>query len=497
MKDGYARWAESEAPLRVGGAAKMGDEKHSGRHRSSKHLHKYLKDQKIHGGVGLGKPQSNPFHEPRGRHRRHRFGGEMTSDSSETDFDDSSSSSSSSSSDGGPYARMKEEGRDFSSSSESDEDEERKEKKARKRAKKRKEEEEEGRPEEEEMYGKGPPRVLYKKSSGRRRHGRRSRSSSSESSDSSDSSVSSSSSDASEMKRQVGASAMFKGFHGRQRQHKEHKGGNVKSTVDAAFKFWYEKKVLGSPLANWTTMPSGIKDFVSKIHDVWGVLEKYAPQIKQVLKTGKVDKVVSYMEKLGFGKNGLKRKQRAMVHAQFLHKMLKGGDAFDDKLSSMSLKGLYNTAKSLIPAKYAASVKQFDAGVRGAFNAYDAVKKNADKIMAVTDNIPAPVGPEIRTMIEKVKGSGGAAGVMNEPKDPGIPPMAAAPMAGPLTKDDKTGKGRKGKRKPSERNMMVSKLMREEGLSLGEASKKVSAMMKKKGGVSKMAPGEPEQKRMA
>jgi hypothetical protein len=53
-------------------------------------------------------------------------------------------------------------------------------------------------------------------------------------------------------------------------------------------------------------------------------------------------------------------------------------------------------------------------------------------------------------------------------------------MAGPLTKDDKTGKGRKGKRKPSERNMMVSKLMREEGLSLGEASKKVSAMMKKK-----------------
>jgi len=116
--------------------------------------------------------------------------------------------------------------------------------------------------------------------------------------------------------------------------------------------------------------------------------------------------------------------------------------------------------------------------VRGAYNAYDAVKQNADKIMAVTDNIPAPVGPEIRSIIEKVKG--GAAGVLNEPKDPGVPPMAAAPMGGPLTiPKTAAGKGRKGKRKPSERNMMVSKLMREEGLSLGEASKKVSAMMKK------------------
>ena len=514
MKDGYARWAESEAPLRVGGAAKMGDEKHSGRHRSSKHLHKYLKDQKIHGGVGLGKPHSNPFHEHRGRHRdrRHRLGGvyeDASAWGTDTDSSSSSDSDSSSSSDGGPMARMREKDggpmarmreKDdyYSSSSDSDtsmdEDEERGARKKKRRAKKRKEEEDE----EEERCGKGPPRVLYKKSSGRRRRGRRSRSSSSASSDSSDSSVSSSSSDASDMKRQVGASAMYKGFHGRHRRQKEKKGGNVKSTVDAAFRFWYEKKILGTPLANWSTVPSGIKDFVTKIHDVWTVLEKYAPQIKQVLKAGKVDKVVAYMEKLGFGKHGLKRKQRAMVHAQFLHKMLKGGDAFDDKLSSMSLKGLYDTAKSLIPSKYATSVKQFDAGVRGAYNAYDAVKKNADKIMAVTDKIPAPVGPDIRSMIEKVKG--GAAGVKDEPKDPGIPPMAAAPMAGPLTipkgvldqaKEDKkeelgvksaAGKGRKGKRKPSERNMMVSKLMREEGLSLGEASKKVSAMMKKKKG---------------
>jgi hypothetical protein len=40
------------------------------------------------------------------------------------------------------------------------------------------------------------------------------------------------------------------------------------------------------------------------------------------------------------------------------------------------------------------------------------------------------------------------------------------------------GLGRKGKRQPTQRNMMVSKLMREEGLSLGEASKRVTAMLK-------------------
>lgn len=44
-----------------------------------------------------------------------------------------------------------------------------------------------------------------------------------------------------------------------------------------------------------------------------------------------------------------------------------------------------------------------------------------------------------------------------------------------------SGLGKKGKRAPSQRNMMVSKLMREEGLTLGEASKKVSAMLKKGG----------------
>ena len=58
------------------------------------------------------------------------------------------------------------------------------------------------------------------------------------------------------------------------------------------------------------------------------------------------------------------------------------------------------------------------------------------------------------------------------------PEQAALAKAAAPTKVE--GKGRKGKRKPSERNMMVSKLMREEGMSLGEASKKVSAMLKKK-----------------
>jgi hypothetical protein len=47
------------------------------------------------------------------------------------------------------------------------------------------------------------------------------------------------------------------------------------------------------------------------------------------------------------------------------------------------------------------------------------------------------------------------------------------------TKKSPTGKGRKGARAPSERNKLVSKMMKENpGMKLGEASKRVSAMMK-------------------
>jgi hypothetical protein len=67
--------------------------------------------------------------------------------------------------------------------------------------------------------------------------------------------------------------------------------------------------------------------------------------------------------------------------------------------------------------------------------------------------------------------------------------VSAAKVAAPIaldaykaysaSKKPVAGKGRKGSRAPSERNKLVSKMMKENpGMKLGEASKRVSAMMK-------------------
>jgi hypothetical protein len=274
-------------------------------------------------------------------------------------------------------------------------------------------------------------------------------------------------------------------------------GKAIKSAIDSAFNIWYNTKIAGKALANWSTIPSGVKNIVNSINSVWTTLEKNAPAIKSALKTVKLDKVVGLMEKVGLGKHGLQRKQRAKIHAHFLHKMLKGGDAFDDKLSSMNLLTLYNLAKGAIPKDSKATFSKFENGARGAYNVYSGLKNSASAIDAVKDQLPAGVKEQLEKVVSLVKGSG----VKEDAEDMMSKTMSA--MNGMGVADDavaavkKTqqaamkveqkmnapkveGKGRKGKRKPSERNMMVSKLMREEGLSLGEASKKVSAMMKKK-----------------
>jgi len=490
MKDGYARWAESEAPLRVGGAMKMGDDSHGGRKMSSKHLQKYLKDQKIHGGIGLGKPKGNPFHEPRSRHRRRRPRSKSSSCSCSDSSSDSSDSSDSGSSSGSGSS---------SSSDSSDED----------------------------MKGRGPPRALYRKSGGRRRSpsssscsssssdssmerpvgGRKGmrgrRSSSSSSSDSSDSSSSSGGASFEEKEKEKALGRKLFEASKKKREggmvlqySNRRKGGDgkaIKHAIDTAFNIWYNTKIAGKALANWSTIPSGVKSIVNNINSIWTTLEKNAPAIKSALKTVKLDKVIGLMEKVGLGKHGMGRKQRAKIHAHFLHKMLKGGDAFDDKLSSMNLLTLYNLAKGAIPKDKKATFSKFENGARGAYNVYSGLKNSASAIEAVKDQLPPGVKEQLEKVVSLVKGSGVADNAaeavkkteeaamkveekMNAPTNRQPEVAALAKAAAPKVE----GKGRKGKRKPSERNMMVSKLMREEGLSLGEASKKVSAMMKKK-----------------
>ena len=88
------------------------------------------------------------------------------------------------------------------------------------------------------------------------------------------------------------------------------------------------------------------------------------------------------------------------------------------------------------------------------YNAYAAIGDNADLIESTINAIP--------------KAPQSAKDVINK-------------VAETAKQGRQMGLGKKGKRAPSQRNMMVSRVMREEGLTLGEASKKVSAMLKRGG----------------
>jgi hypothetical protein len=236
-------------------------------------------------------------------------------------------------------------------------------------------------------------------------------------------------------------------------------GGTPRQWVNWVIDTWYNYKpsslpFLSTPLSNWSLVPQKMKDLMSKLNDIWGMIEGNAQTITDLksFMAKKAPKLSDALTRLGFG-----RKHRAKMLYLFLkhgkRQLRRGGDAFDDKLKSIGAEGALKT----LTGKWPTAGKIANA-VRPLYNAYTAVAENADIVRAGVDyakshNMPgvdklAPIVERVVNKAESLK---------------------------------QQGLGRKGKRAPSQRNMMVAKLMREKGMTLGEASKAVSAMMKRGG----------------
>jgi len=354
-----------------------------------------------------------------------------------------------------------------------------------------------------------------------------------------------------EMRRVGGATQSIEHLLG----HKHHRrvGGAVKDDIDAGIKYFKEDI---SKWQLWKLVPASIKDFVAKAIELYETLKSQAPAIKSALEMygssgvsvplqAKSKQVLGAITKLGFGAPQMKKIAKHLKHIEEamsehagedgvhfirgLHKLhlgrtKKGGDAFDDKLDSIT------GAKTAVNAVsgYNATAKKVVEGLRGAYNIYDSVKKASPEIKsALRDYAPAAADKVIPIMEkvglgrrgskkwiqEAVKGMKKGAFTKQalrhdelpeeyaeevlehpqhhtlktrrraqfveniQPKEGGFSLEEAkaiakkyAPSAVKLAKEyAKVGKG-KGK---SARGEIVKKVMREKGLSLPEASKYV------------------------
>jgi hypothetical protein len=221
-----------------------------------------------------------------------------------------------------------------------------------------------------------------------------------------------------------------------------------------------------------SAMKSAVKpltDFADKVFSLYNTIKSNATMFKKVLESVQGEpnhssalKVKDKLEQLGFGRMP-RRKTLSMMkdldskNGTKAHKLLKkmfGAGWLSDKAYELgSPFYLGSTAKAAVDGiiKSSSAAAKFDKFVDAGVDMYNNVKANMPLIRSAMTNFKAKV-PAASASIDKVDGALKTVGL-----------------------------GRKGKRQPSQRNMMVSKLMREKGLSLGEASKQVSAMLKKGG----------------
>nr|WPF46463.1 MAG: hypothetical protein [Lake Baikal virophage 3] len=221
-------------------------------------------------------------------------------------------------------------------------------------------------------------------------------------------------------------------------------------------------------------LPDSAKQYVDKIFGLYNTIRVNAKLFKTVLSsvtgsnaTGAI-KIKEKIEQLGFGRMPMKHSYKAMKmldkkSGSRTHRLLKkmfGAGFLTDQAGDLAYEIApfgKDTAKSLARSAVdklistSATAKKIDGFVESGVEMYNNVKANM---------------PAIRSAMNTFK--------------------TKVPNAGPsIDKADNAlktvGLGRKGKRAPSQRNMMVSKLMREKGLTLGEASKQVSAMLKRGG----------------
>ena len=222
-------------------------------------------------------------------------------------------------------------------------------------------------------------------------------------------------------------------------------------------------------------LPDSAKQYVDKIFGLYNTIKTNATLFKKVLESVQganatsALNVKSKLEQLGFGRMPMKHSYKAMKmldrsHGTRTHKLLKkmfGAGFLTDqageaayKLAPFGKDTAKNLARSAVDKLISsnATAKKIDGFVESGVDMYNNVKANMPLIRSAMSGMKTRI-PASAASIDKVDGALKAVGL-----------------------------GRKGKRQPSQRNMMVSKLMREKGLSLGEASKQVSAMLK--GGVS-------------
>lgn len=215
-------------------------------------------------------------------------------------------------------------------------------------------------------------------------------------------------------------------------------------------------------------LPRVATDFADKIFNLYNTIKENAGLFKAAL--SKLEgpnkdsalKVKGKIEELGFGRMPMKHTYKAMKnldrkHGTKTHKLLKkmfGAGVISDFVYNNAPWGAQNAAKSAVETliKNNATAAKFNNFVEAGKDMYDNVKVNMPLIRSAMNALKTHVSQPQKDKIDQVD---------NALKSVGL--------------------GRKGKRQPSQRNMMVSKLMREKGLTLGEASKQVSAM--KKGGV--------------
>lgn len=253
----------------------------------------------------------------------------------------------------------------------------------------------------------------------------------------------------------------------RRRRHGGAYNPTVRKAVDDALNAWYNQKFLGYTLGgpnHWSAVPKKLTDMVDKINEFWQALtsnQDVLNSLKQALQTHGLASVASTMTKLGFGKRHVGRPmQKGLVKLLLMklghrkgfkpkHSGRRGGDAFANKINTYDplTKTAVNAGLSFAKTKAPKIVQ----GITDLYNVYAGVADHADQI----DTMVSKQVPAIKSAVNKVTS---------------IARNARA-----------TGLGRSGKRAPSARNMAVSKLMREEGLTLGQASKKVSEMTKRGG----------------
>jgi hypothetical protein len=221
-------------------------------------------------------------------------------------------------------------------------------------------------------------------------------------------------------------------------------------------------------------LPDSAKQYVDKIFALYNTLKQNASMFKATLSavTGAnapgAIKIKEKIEQLGFGRMPMRHSYKAMKMldrktGSKTHKLLKkmfGAGWLTDQAGDLAYKyapvmkdSARIAAKSAVDRLIASSptAAKIDGFVESGVDMYNNVKANMPAIRSAMNKFKEKV-PRAADSIDKVDSALKAVGL-----------------------------GRKGKRAPSQRNMMVSKMMREKGLSLGEASKQVSAMLKRGG----------------